>query len=163
MIPLRSDVFKHTLAVRTGDVFSPLANPRLARNPHPPIPFPSPVTQKEPPTSGAIRDGPMNRPFASSGEKRAMRPPNRAFATSTAKQRRFPENRPQHSLTPHKPAQQGPIIRTQHGRAVRALFSKNRWCPGWGSNPHAFRGRRILSPLRLPIPPPGHESQGKTA
>lgn len=29
------------------------------------------------------------------------------------------------------------------------------WCPGWGSNPHAFRGRRILSPLRLPIPPPG--------
>ncbi len=29
------------------------------------------------------------------------------------------------------------------------------WCPKRGSNPHAFRGRRILSPLRLPIPPFG--------
>ena len=28
------------------------------------------------------------------------------------------------------------------------------WCPGWGSNPQAFR-RLILSQLRLPIPPPG--------
>ena len=32
---------------------------------------------------------------------------------------------------------------------------KSDWCPGWDSNPHAFKGRRILSPLRLPIPPPG--------
>ena len=28
------------------------------------------------------------------------------------------------------------------------------WCPGPESNRHALR-RRILSPLRLPIPPPG--------
>ena len=32
------------------------------------------------------------------------------------------------------------------------------WCPGWGSNPQDFRGRWILSPLRLPIPPPGRLS-----
>jgi hypothetical protein len=34
---------------------------------------------------------------------------------------------------------------------------KENWCPGRDSNPHALR-RRILSPLRLPIPPPGHAS-----
>ena len=31
-----------------------------------------------------------------------------------------------------------------------------RWCPGRGSNPYALsRRRRILSPLRLPVSPPG--------
>ena len=30
------------------------------------------------------------------------------------------------------------------------------WCPERGSNPHApFQGRRILSPLRLPVSPSG--------
>ncbi len=29
------------------------------------------------------------------------------------------------------------------------------WCPGPGLNRHGRNGRRILSPLRLPIPPPG--------
>jgi hypothetical protein len=32
------------------------------------------------------------------------------------------------------------------------------WCPGWGSNPQDFR-RKILSLLRLPIPPPGPGSR----
>ena len=30
-------------------------------------------------------------------------------------------------------------------------------CPGWGSNPHEDNPHRILSPARLPIPPPGHK------
>ena len=33
------------------------------------------------------------------------------------------------------------------------------WCPERGSNPHApFRGRRILSPLRLPVSPSGRRA-----
>src|SRR5271154_954824 len=28
-------------------------------------------------------------------------------------------------------------------------------CPGWDSNPHTLCEPRILSPLRIPIPPPG--------
>ena len=32
--------------------------------------------------------------------------------------------------------------------------AQKRWCPGRESNPHAFRPR-ILSPVRLPISPPG--------
>ena len=28
-----------------------------------------------------------------------------------------------------------------------------RWCREGGSNPHDRKGRRILSPLRLPVPP----------
>lgn len=35
------------------------------------------------------------------------------------------------------------------------------WCPERVSNPHAFRGRRILSPLRLPIPPSGRREGPK--
>lgn len=35
------------------------------------------------------------------------------------------------------------------------------WCPERVSNPHAFRGRRILSPLRLPIPPSGPRRGGR--
>jgi hypothetical protein len=27
------------------------------------------------------------------------------------------------------------------------------WCREGGSNPHGRKGRRILSPLRLPVPP----------
>ena len=34
-------------------------------------------------------------------------------------------------------------------------MGENRWCPGPESNRHASR-RGILSPLRLPISPPGH-------
>ena len=30
--------------------------------------------------------------------------------------------------------------------------------PGWDSNPHSLWGQRILSPSRLPIPPPGQQS-----
>ena len=30
------------------------------------------------------------------------------------------------------------------------------WCPGPDSNRHGKSSRGILSPLRLPIPPPGH-------
>ena len=30
----------------------------------------------------------------------------------------------------------------------------NRWCLGRESNPHDPRGHRILSPVRLPVPPP---------
>ena len=29
-------------------------------------------------------------------------------------------------------------------------------CPGWDSNPHGPKAPRILSPVRLPISPPGH-------
>ncbi|MEY4939388.1 MAG: hypothetical protein RIQ93_1123 [Verrucomicrobiota bacterium] len=39
--------------------------------------------------------------------------------------------------------------------------SRVRWCPERGSNPHALR-RRILSPLRLPIPPSGLRSVRET-
>ena len=41
-------------------------------------------------------------------------------------------------------------------RSRRSGFShRNLWCPGPESNRHALR-RGILSPLRLPISPPGH-------
>ena len=30
------------------------------------------------------------------------------------------------------------------------------WCREGGSNPHGRKGRRILSPLRLPVPPSRH-------
>ncbi len=36
-----------------------------------------------------------------------------------------------------------------------ATISVNRWCPESGSNRHGFKGRGILSPVRLPIPPSG--------
>ena len=39
------------------------------------------------------------------------------------------------------------------GKTLTAVM--NRWCPGPESNRHALR-RGILSPLRLPISPPGH-------
>jgi hypothetical protein len=39
-------------------------------------------------------------------------------------------------------------------------FAENRWCPGPESNRHASR-RGILSPLRLPISPPGHGREDK--
>ena len=35
------------------------------------------------------------------------------------------------------------------------VIRRRRKCPKWGSNPHSFRGNRILSPARLPIPPFG--------
>src|SRR3982750_2851674 len=38
---------------------------------------------------------------------------------------------------------------------LRQLLKKERWCPGPESNRHTFRWG-ILSPLRLPISPPGH-------
>ena len=34
---------------------------------------------------------------------------------------------------------------------------KIRWCPGPESNRHELFTRGILSPLRLPVSPPGHE------
>src|SRR2546428_10616171 len=37
-----------------------------------------------------------------------------------------------------------------HGR----YCSGNLWCRGWESNPHRPEARGILSPLRLPFPPP---------
>ncbi len=30
-----------------------------------------------------------------------------------------------------------------------------RLCPGWDSNPQVRKGQRILSPSRMPVPPPG--------
>jgi hypothetical protein len=37
------------------------------------------------------------------------------------------------------------------------LFSASiYWCLGRESNPHSLKDRGILSPLRLPIPPPRH-------
>ena len=33
------------------------------------------------------------------------------------------------------------------------------WCREGGSNPHGREGRRILSPLRLPVPPSRHEEE----
>ena len=38
--------------------------------------------------------------------------------------------------------------------SVTGALGKTSWCPGWESNPHSFRNR-ILSPARLPFPPPG--------
>ena len=31
------------------------------------------------------------------------------------------------------------------------------WCLGRELNPHSLKDRGILSPLRLPVPPPRHE------
>jgi hypothetical protein len=44
---------------------------------------------------------------------------------------------------------------TRHFRSDRKLLILNRmeWCREGGSNPHDRKGRRILSPLRLPVPP----------
>jgi hypothetical protein len=36
-------------------------------------------------------------------------------------------------------------------RSVR----EKKWCPGWESNPHEVKPRRILSPQRLPFRHPG--------
>ncbi len=36
------------------------------------------------------------------------------------------------------------------------------WCLGRESNPHVHKGHRILSPVRLPIPPPKHEEKIST-
>src|SRR6202012_4021916 len=36
------------------------------------------------------------------------------------------------------------------------------WCREGGSNPHDRKGRRILSPLRLPVPPSRHEMGGRS-
>lgn len=36
-----------------------------------------------------------------------------------------------------------------------AWIRKEFWCPGRESNPHGASHQGILSPLRLPIPPPG--------
>lgn len=49
------------------------------------------------------------------------------------------------------------LTRKGGGEAEENLKStaKNVWCPGPESNRHALR-RGILSPLRLPISPPGH-------
>jgi hypothetical protein len=33
------------------------------------------------------------------------------------------------------------------------IFIRLEWCREGGSNPHDRKGRRILSPLRLPVPP----------
>ncbi len=41
---------------------------------------------------------------------------------------------------------------------INALAQKVLY-PGWDSNPHSFEGNRILSPARLPIPPPGPGKQ----
>ena len=35
------------------------------------------------------------------------------------------------------------------------------WCPGPESNRHAFKGPGILSPVRLPISPPGRTITAK--
>jgi hypothetical protein len=39
-------------------------------------------------------------------------------------------------------------------------FPEGKWYRRWGSNPHALR-RRILSPVRLPIPPLRHGTYGE--
>lgn len=46
-------------------------------------------------------------------------------------------------------------------REILRLYREENWCPERVSNPHAFRGRRILSPLRLPIPPSGRREAVK--
>lgn len=38
-----------------------------------------------------------------------------------------------------------------------------KWCLGRGSNPHVHKGHRILSPVRLPIPPPKQLTLNKLA
>ena len=43
-----------------------------------------------------------------------------------------------------------------HGR----YCSGNLWCRGWESNPEGPEARGILSPLRLPFPPPRHRAAG---
>lgn len=35
----------------------------------------------------------------------------------------------------------------------------SKWCPEPGSNRHSRNGRRILSPLRLPVPPSGQNQE----
>ncbi len=45
-------------------------------------------------------------------------------------------------------------IRNRFGKISRRDSRQSKWCPGWESNPQDLR-RKILSLLRLPIPPPG--------
>lgn len=39
-----------------------------------------------------------------------------------------------------------------------SFFVQQRWCPRPDLNRHDFFNRRILNPLRLPIPPRGHKN-----
>jgi hypothetical protein len=48
----------------------------------------------------------------------------------------------------HQTILASPILRGQF--SLNLLFC---WCREGGSNPHGRKGRRILSPLRLPVPP----------
>ena len=45
------------------------------------------------------------------------------------------------------------IKKALHNVLLSALYC---WCPGRELNSHSPKDRGILSPLRLPIPPPGH-------
>ena len=46
----------------------------------------------------------------------------------------------------------------RRGNTKNQRRHRRRWFqyPGWDSNPHGLEGHWILSPARLPIPPPGH-------
>ena len=57
------------------------------------------------------------------------------------------------------PWQDRPGIKKAAGRKTPAAFYQEFWCPGPASNRHALR-RGILSPLRLPISPPGQAGRG---
>ena len=52
--------------------------------------------------------------------------------------------------------QVGTVLRKRKNGALSAGQQASRWCPRPDSNRHALR-RRILSPLRLPIPPLGQD------
>jgi hypothetical protein len=45
------------------------------------------------------------------------------------------------------------ILASAISRGQFNLVSLFSWCREGGSNPHDRKGRRILSPLRLPVPP----------
>ena len=48
------------------------------------------------------------------------------------------------------PDKNGPSLRSD---CLPSKDFRNLWCREGGSNPHDRKGRRILSPLRLPVPP----------
>src|SRR5664280_471365 len=53
-----------------------------------------------------------------------------------------------------------PMIQERQKMAFKINRQKpnDSWCLGRELNPHSLKDRGILSPLRLPIPPPRHEN-----
>ncbi len=120
------------------------------RTPHSPDEWGEPKDAKEPERTAADRRRPKRLPLSiGTGpdwlDQRKWRPGG-DLAGRQPKANRLPSSvRQQADCLLPAPADAG---------ARQKASCVERWCPGRDSNPHALR-RGILSPLRLPISPPG--------